>query len=227
MKRIAAALVLACILSQVPIAHAAVGIVSLVKVWGYKQEPSATNWEALYRRDAVEMNQRLRTPDGGALHVRFVDDTELRLGSAAEVTIDRFVFDPSTGAGSLRAEMNKGMMRFITGRMAKEGVRIGTPTAVIGIRGTDFVIEVADDGTTTVAVYEGEVVITPRTGGDSETVAAGQNARVALNAAIVETHVAAPPPDEGLDDGAGHDGYADGNGGDGSDSGGGDSGGGC
>ncbi|WP_193179823.1 FecR family protein [Nisaea sediminum] len=229
MKQLMIMLALVCSLMQAASAHAEVGTVSLVKVWGYKQQPSATKWEALYRRDPVEMNQRLRTPDGGALHVRFIDDTELRLGSAAEVTVDRFVFDPVSGAGNLQAEVSRGLMRFITGRMKKDGVRIGTPTAIIGIRGTDFTIEVAEDGTTTVAVHEGEVVIMPRIGGGSESVPAGQNARVASNTSVVEMGVKPPAPDIGLEKGAGLDGPAGGGGGggDGNDSGGDGSGGGC
>ncbi|UUX50563.1 FecR domain-containing protein [Nisaea acidiphila] len=186
-------------------ADAEVGNVRLVKIWAYSKAASTADWNDLYRRDPVELNERLRTPDGGALHVRFVDDTDLRLGSAAEILIDRFVFDPSNNAGALQAEMGKGVFRFISGRMAKDGVRLGTPSAFIGIRGTDFIVDVRDDGSTVVAVLEGEVEITPRAGGPAVAIAANQTALVSLNATAVQIGVAAVTVDAGLDSDAGID----------------------
>lgn len=195
-----------------------VGTANLVKVWAYAKDAGAPNWGDLYTNGSVSMAQGLRTPSGGALHVRFIDDTDLRLGSESEIMVDRFVFNPSTSVGTFQAEIGKGVLRFITGRIKKAGVRIGTPTAVIGVRGTDFIVEVGADGTTTVAVLEGEVVITPRIGGGQEvSVPAGQTARVAANATSVAVGVAPPAADPGVtesDGGAdGDDDSADGGGG--------------
>ncbi len=184
-----------------------VGAVNLVKVWAYSRDDGAANWGDLYANDAVAMAQGLRTPSGGALHVRFTDDTDLRLGSEAEIVVDRFVFNPSTGAGALQAEISRGVMRFITGRIQKDGVRIGTPTAVIGVRGTDFIVEVGQDGTTTVQVLEGVVVITPRGGGETASIPAGQTAQVTVAATSVAIGVAPPSADPGVtDNGGGSDG---------------------
>lgn len=49
--------------------------------------------------------------------------------------------------------------RFITGKLGGPGFKVRTPTAVIGVRGTDFVVLVAEDGATQVAVLDGEVEI--------------------------------------------------------------------
>lgn len=189
---------------------AEVGNVRLVKIWAFTKPPAAQDWKDLFRRDPVEMDQRLRTPEGGALHVRFIDETDLRLGSAAEVQIDRFVYNPATGAGTLQAEMGKGVFRFISGRMAKDGVRLGTPSAFIGIRGTDFIVDVRDDGSTVVAVLEGEVVITPRTGGAAVSVMANQTALVAANTTSVQIGVTAATADSGIDEDGGIDGSPNG-----------------
>jgi hypothetical protein len=201
-----------------PTSAQTVGTADLVKVWAYSRDAGAQNWGDLYANGAVNMAQGLRTPVGGALHVRFIDDTDLRLGSEAEIVVDRFVFDPATTVGAFQAEIGRGVLRFITGRIKKDGVRIGTPSAVIGVRGTDFIVEVAANGTTTVAVLEGEVVITPRVGGGQEVaVPAGQTAQVAVNSASVAVGVAAPAADPGVSDNAGdadgEDGNADGGGG--------------
>lgn len=183
-----------------------VGSVNLVKVWAYGKDSANTNWGDLYQSDPVLMAQGLRTAAGGALHVRFTDDTDLRMGSEAEIVVDRFVFNPSTGAGALQAEIGKGVLRFITGRMQKDGVRIGTPVAVIGVRGTDFIVQVADDGTTTVQVIEGEVTITPRGGGETASIPAGQTAQVAVASTSVAVGVAAPAADPGVSENGGEGG---------------------
>ena len=183
-----------------------VGSVNLVKVWAYGRDSATTSWGDLYQSDPVLMAQGLRTPAGGALHVRFTDDTDLRLGSEAEIVVDRFVFDPSTGAGALQAEIGRGVLRFITGRMQKDGVRIGTPAAWIGVRGTDFIVQVAADGTTTVQVIEGEVIITPRGGGETASIPAGQTAQVAMAATSVSVGVAAPAADPGVAENGGGEG---------------------
>lgn len=193
-----------------------VGNVNLVKVWAYGRDSANASWGDLYQSDPVLMAQGLRTPTGGALHVRFTDDTDLRLGSEAEIVVDRFVFNPSTGAGAFQAEIGKGVLRFITGRMQKDGVRIGTPAAWIGVRGTDFIVQVAADGTTTVQVIEGEVIITPRGGGETASIPAGQTAQVAMAATSVAVGVAAPAADPGVSENGGDsdgDDVADGGGG--------------
>ena len=191
----------------IPAKAQAIGAVSLVNIWAYGKAPSASGWGDLYVADDVMTNHGLRTPSGGALHVRFADDTDLRLGSDAEIVVDRYVYDQNAGLGEFSAEIAKGAFRFITGRMRKEGVRILTPVAVIAIRGTDFIVAVAGDGTTTVQVISGEVEITPRTGGAAVSVPAGETARVAVASQSVETDVGAPTPDVGLDeDGGGAEG---------------------
>jgi trimeric autotransporter adhesin len=205
-----------CLVTAAPTFAQTVGNVNLVKVWAYGRDSGNANWADLYQSDPVLMAQALRTPIGGAMHVRFTDDTDLRLGSEAEIVVDRFVFNPSTGVGALQAEIGKGVLRFITGRMRKDGVRIGTPAAVIGVRGTDFIVQVAGDGTTTVQVIEGEVTITPRGGGETASIPAGQTAQVAMAATSVAVGVAPPAADPGVSENGGEggdDGASDGGGG--------------
>ena len=74
------------------------------------------------------------------------------------------------------AELAKGLFRFVSGQMPKQDVEILTPVAVIGIRGTDFSVEVAANGATQVTVYSGAVSLAPRGGGSPATVNAGESA---------------------------------------------------
>lgn len=144
--------------------------------------PAARDRRPLYGRTKVSANE---TVDGGGLHLRFLDRTDFHLGSKSVVILDEFVYDPATSAGKMVIRMSKGTFRFVSGKMVKSGVAIRTPTALIGIRGTDFMVVVEDNGTTGVVVTEGEVEITPNIGGDVPViVAAGSTALVGTNGAI-------------------------------------------
>ena len=147
----------------------AIGEVERVVVWSYGTAPGASVRD-LHERQPVVVNDAVETVRDGALHLRFGDDTSLRLGSQSRAVLDRFVYDPAQGAGEMTVELGRGVFRFVSGRMDKRGYSLVTPTATIGVRGTDLVIEVLDNGDTIVTVVEGEAVVGPRDVGAGATV---------------------------------------------------------
>ena len=59
------------------------------------------------------------------------------------MVIDAFVFnDQRHGAAQVSINAVKGAFRFITGNSPKDAYSITTPTAMIGVRGTEFDIDV-------------------------------------------------------------------------------------
>jgi hypothetical protein len=77
--------------------------------------------------------------------IMLYDDTRLTIGPGSELLIREFEFNPSSYAGDLAISFLKGTMRVVTGLIGKhapENVRFNTPTATIGIRGTEFVVDV-------------------------------------------------------------------------------------
>lgn len=88
---------------------------------------------------------RLRTGADGALGVTLRDNTLLSAGANSLITLDRFNFDDTTHDGKLSVGVRKGSLSVATGKIAKrapESVDFHTPTSVLGVRGTEFVIEV-------------------------------------------------------------------------------------
>jgi hypothetical protein len=76
------------------------------------------------------------------------DDTRLTIGPGSELLIREFEFNPSSYAGDLAVSFLKGTARVVTGLIGKhapESVRFYTPTATIGIRGTEFVVDLATE----------------------------------------------------------------------------------
>lgn len=150
-----------------------IGSVRTVTVYAYGT-PEEDDRRALFARTRVSANEVVETVDGGGLHLTFLDGTDFRLGSQSRVTLDEFVYDPDGGsAQKMTITMSKGVFRFVSGKLVKSGVRINTPTALIGIRGTDFFVVVADDGSTSVLVEEGEVEVTPINADQPTLLAAG------------------------------------------------------
>ena len=77
----------------------------------------------------------------GRMQIDFVDETRLDVIDNSRVVIDEFVYDPSTGKGSLDVRATLGAVRYASGQIAKNSrqqVRLRTPTATISVRGTDF-----------------------------------------------------------------------------------------
>ena len=85
----------------------------------------------------------------GSQRIDFIDDTKLEIEAHSRVLIDEFVFDPANDIGSMSIKAGLGTVRYASGQIAKkykQNVKIQTPTAVIGVRGTDFTMTVDETG---------------------------------------------------------------------------------
>jgi hypothetical protein len=81
--------------------------------------------------------------------ITFEDDTRVQITEFSKLKIDEFVYDPSSGKGSLSIKAASGTVRYTSGLIAKnsrENIKIKTPTAVVSVRGTDFSMSVGEDG---------------------------------------------------------------------------------
>lgn len=143
---------------------------------------------SLYHRTAVHSNETVTTGRRVETTLRLLDQSKLQIGPTSRIVLDNFVYDTSADTGQMAATFAKGAFRFITGDMKnKEGFRFETPVAFIGIRGTDFITAVADDGSTRVDVLEGEIEIEPKDGSASVSVPAGQSASVGTTGGVTLT----------------------------------------
>jgi hypothetical protein len=95
--------------------------------------------------DSVLETDVLRTGPDGRIGVTLKDDTRLSLGPASEVKLDKFMYAPSEGKMGLALRVVRGMVAYVSGRIAKlapDAVRLETPAAIVGVRGTTLVIQV-------------------------------------------------------------------------------------
>jgi len=102
-------------------------------------------------------NDTIRTESNSSVGVILNDKTVLSLGPNSELIINEFVFAPKQGKFSIVLKMLKGTAAYVSGLIAKlspESVRVETPTASIGIRGTKFVVKVGNQKSSFDSYYE-------------------------------------------------------------------------
>jgi len=95
----------------------------------------------------------------GRLKIEFLDKTQVSLTEHTYMEIDEYVFDPDPNKSKMALNFVQGTARFATGSLglvAKENITIQTPTASIGIRGTDFTTTVDELGRSLVILLPDE-----------------------------------------------------------------------
>lgn len=100
----------------------------------------------------VEMNDSIKTTQG-KVGIKFEDNTTVQVSENSRLVIDDFVYDPKAKAGKVALNMASGTVRYASGQIAKnnpQAVAINTPTATIGVRGTDFTATVDELGASTI-----------------------------------------------------------------------------
>jgi len=96
----------------------------------------------------VEMRDLIQTLKGRA-DIRFVDDTKVSVTEYSKLLIDEFVYNPEKKTGKLSLKAALGTIRYSSGKIAKnsrKNVKIKSPTASVSVRGTDFTMNVQEDG---------------------------------------------------------------------------------
>lgn len=94
--------------------------------------------------DPVVELDRISTGTNSATSFALRDGTIISVGSNSALDVTSFQFEPTKQEGSMAIGLVSGSMRFITGLLGnrdRDRIRISTPTATVGIRGTDFILE--------------------------------------------------------------------------------------
>jgi hypothetical protein len=110
--------------------------------------PAATGGGAAKIGDVVYRGDVVQTGADGKVGITFTDGTAFNLSSNARMVLNEFVYDPNGTSNSTLFSLSKGTFTFIAGKVAKTGdMKIDTPVATMGIRGTTPHVEISDDGT--------------------------------------------------------------------------------
>lgn len=131
-------------------------------------------------KSEVQPGDTLATEAGTYARVKFIDGGEVVLRPGSQVKVDAYSYDAARPADDNQViSLLKGGLRAITGLIGKrnrEKISYVTPTATIGIRGTNLGAQLDADNSLHVDVAEGAVLVT-NSGGKLE-VSVGQFAFV-------------------------------------------------
>lgn len=123
-------------------------------------------YEKINKDFNVESYDTVKTKNGRTA-IQFVDETRVDVTENSKLVIDEFVYDPNTSTGKLALKASFGTVRYASGQIAKnsrQNVQIRTPTAVVGVRGTDFSLTVDETGNSTIILLPSCTEV-PRPGG--------------------------------------------------------------
>jgi hypothetical protein len=95
--------------------------------------------------DEVQEKDTIETGADGAIGITFIDNTVFSSGPNSQVALEEYSFDSSNFKGAMTADVNQGTLAVVSGDIARStpgAMKIKTPTAILGVRGTTFAIQV-------------------------------------------------------------------------------------
>ena len=121
----------------------------------------------------IELNDIAETANG-KLKIEFLDNAQLDIKEHSEVLIDEIYYDPDPSLSRMSMKFTMGTARFASGSLGlvnKANIDIQTPTATIGIRGTDFTTTIDELGRSLIMLLpdvngdpSGEITVTNEAG---------------------------------------------------------------
>ena len=137
------ALVAALLLAAAPAIAADAGLIKVSKGEVYVERAGAKMPAAV--GTAVRPSDVIVTGRDGSAGITFTDNSLVSVGPNTVFAIDKYRFDTTTYAGEFEGNLKQGKLAAVSGKMVKqspESMKIRTPSAVMGVRGTEFVVQV-------------------------------------------------------------------------------------
>lgn len=139
---------LLCLITLACAAHAqVVGQVEKVEGAPEVMRVGTSQWVAIRPADSVSVGDQLRTREGAKMEIRLKDDSVLTLAEKTVMAIDDQTLQPSGQNTSIFSLLLGKVRAVVANRYKEPGSRfeVHTPTAVAGVRGTEFVAEASAD----------------------------------------------------------------------------------
>jgi hypothetical protein len=96
----------------------------------------------------VQQTDTVVTGADGTVGIAFVDNSTVSAGPNSILVIERFAFDTTTYQGAFDASLKQGTLSVVSGKIAKQSpdaMKIRTPAAILGVRGTEFVVRAQEN----------------------------------------------------------------------------------
>jgi hypothetical protein len=144
MKKLLCSFVCALLFHPIPSALAADHVALIKDVTGSVQISREGKTFEAASNTTLRIDDRVLAASEATAAIVFKDGTLLTLGGNADIKIRDYVFEPSADKYAFSVYMAKGSAIYESGKIGKlapEAVKVATPTATVGVRGTRFLIE--------------------------------------------------------------------------------------
>jgi hypothetical protein len=136
--------------------------------------PAAGTARKMAVGDGIGLGLALATAQASAVKMTFVPQGALTLGPETRLTIEQTVVDRATGRDTSKLSLSVGRLRVALGKLFEGDVEVKTPAAVIGIKGTDVLLDLDAAGRLTVLVLAGTAKVGEAGGGGALDVGPGR-----------------------------------------------------
>ena len=95
--------------------------------------------------DPVHAKDVIETGADGTIGITLVDNTVLSAGPSSQLALEEYRFDSSDFTGAMVTDVHKGTVAVVSGDIARSSpgaMKVRTPTAILGVRGTRFAVKV-------------------------------------------------------------------------------------
>lgn len=95
----------------------------------------------------IHQGSVLQTGKKSSMGVTFKDETVMSFGADTVFTVDEYLYAPVQGKLKFSSNLAKGSLNYVSGVIEKlkpDAVTVGTPSGIIGVRGTQFLIKVEE-----------------------------------------------------------------------------------
>lgn len=91
----------------------------------------------------LEASDVVRTGADGSAGITMADNSLLSVGPNSILALERFDYEATTSQGRFDAQLQRGTLAVVSGRIAKQSpqaMTVRTPSAALAVRGTEFVV---------------------------------------------------------------------------------------
>jgi hypothetical protein len=124
----------------------------------------------LHKNDRVRKGQEVRVGERSRIELRFPDGTVMRFAERSTVRMDDVIYDRTTQDKKMRVDMGGGKLWANVKKLVTSDskVEVKTVNAVAGVRGTVYRVNVEEDNSAMVKVYDGSVYVDGKQQGSAQ-----------------------------------------------------------
>lgn len=121
----------------------------------------ATTGHLLTKGDAITKDDEVKVAAKSRLEIRFPDGTVMRLSEKSHLKMSALSFNKQTDSKNVKVDLAVGKLWANVKKLATpdSSVEVKTSNAVAGVRGTVYRVNVDDDKSALVKVYDGSVYV--------------------------------------------------------------------